>query len=227
MINPIVADISKDSRHNESGSSFKEKEFATSGFNFNDSSRTNVIYDRICMRARDIMCTHPRSSLFGTTPGPRPIHDRPRSSRRFRTIGVCVSVCVSRPFAFLYFSFGSGSFPHIICLFRSPHTSNPFEPFPACVSLFFNAESYRRGCRCNPVALPYVSLWRSIRRKALLSAASCTCARAYLRFHDTFARKARCTCASQRVRERKLGKRCPRCLLYLLCQDHTSREIAK
>lgn len=51
------------------------------------------------------MCTHPRSSLFGMTPGPRPIHDRPRSSRRFRTI----AVCVSRPFAFLYFSFGSGS----------------------------------------------------------------------------------------------------------------------
>lgn len=94
--------------------------------------------------------------------------------------------------------------PRIICLFRSPHTSNPFEPFPACVSLFFSAGSYRRGCRCNPgpAAVPYLS--GEVRRKARESTAFCCFLHVRELIYDSgFARKARCMCASIVTRKRE------------------------
>lgn len=136
------------------------------------------------MYARDIMCTHPRSSLFGTVPvfgSTRPIHDRSRSSRRFRTIGVCVYVCCDP--SLLYLSFGSGSscirprvlFAYFVLRTRRIRSSH-FRHVCLCSSardrIDGDVDATRFRCRT-------VSLWRSTKKsgkKALLSAASCTCA---------------------------------------------------
>lgn len=118
---------------------------------------------------------------------------------------VCVYVCCDP--SLLYLSFGSGSSctsPRIICLFRSPHTSNPFEPFPACVSLFFSAGSYRRGCRCNPVPLPYrISLEKYEEKRGESTAFCCFLHVRELIYDSAFARKARCMCASVVTRKRE------------------------
>lgn len=120
---------------------------------------------------------------------------------------VCVCVCVLRPSAsipLVRFRFLLYTSPRIICLFRSPHTSNPFEPFPACVSLFFSAGSYRRGCRCNPVPLPYhISLEKYEEKRGESTAFCCFLHVRELIYDSAFARKTRCMCASVVTRKRE------------------------
>lgn len=87
----------------------------------------------------------------------------------------------------LHLPFGSALLGYvlrpIICLFRSPHTSSPSKPFPACVSPAARGAEYRRGCRCNSVRISGGKKSEESGRndafalcfRALLSAAPCTC----------------------------------------------------
>lgn len=70
-----------------------------------------------------------------------------------------------------------GYVPRIICLFRSPHTSSPPEPFPACVS-----PASRHRVSTGMSMQPGTYFWRDREEKqeklcfrAVLSVAPCTC----------------------------------------------------
>lgn len=172
-----------------------EEGVVISGFNFNDRflSRNEwytsvlVVYVmRVCAHVTLRTLTSVRVYLawrqYLDRYGRLPFHDRSRSSGIFgqsvATLHIPLPLSISIVRSFLNMSC------RIICLFRSPHTSNLPEPFPTCVSPFLGTE-YRRRCRCNLVLSPYVS-WRNTKESNQEGRVGCSLlfvgVRAYLRF---------------------------------------------
>lgn len=122
-----------------------EQGFAISGFNFNDRlERGTVIHERVASR---VPCATLRehSPLFefiwheaSVRSDSDGSYSRSAALRRhFRTIRWRNPPLYHLPFGPAL----PGYIPRIICLFRSPHTSSPPGPFPACVSPCSSAQS--------------------------------------------------------------------------------------